>query len=206
MQRLMNFVKTTLLGGAVVMLPFALMMFLFQWILKWITALISPFADILIEKHNMPEFIATIIGLFIIFTLCFVVGIMVKTRLGKWFYEKTEMFFLHKVPGYLMIKDTVGLFFNNTKTPFSSVALVRIYSNATLMSAFITDDHMDGRTTVFVPTGPNPTSGNIYHLDAENVYPLNISVEDAMRSIIGCGAGSAKLLEVYRQKYETDKK
>jgi uncharacterized membrane protein len=65
------------------------------------------------------------------------------------------------------------------------------------MTAFITDTHQNGRYTVFVPTGPNPTSGLIFHIPQEYVHPVGVSVEAAMRSVIGCGAGSADLLNAY---------
>ena len=97
-------------------------------------------------------------------------------------------------------KETVGQFIGNKESPFSSVALAQIFGNETLVSAFITDKHADGSYTVFVPTGPNPTSGNIFHLEAKYVYKIDVSVEDAMRSIISCGAGSAKLLEAMNKK------
>ena len=80
------------------------------------------------------------------------------------------------------------------KSPFSSVALVQAFGNETLMTAFITDTHADGRQTVFLPTGPNPTSGLIFHIPEKYVHPVGVSVEETMRSVIGCGAGSANLL------------
>jgi uncharacterized membrane protein len=43
-------------------------------------------------------------------------------------------------------------------------------------------------------------SGNIYHLRQEHVHVIDVSAEDAMRSVIGCGAGSAKLIDAYRRK------
>ncbi|KZY61422.1 hypothetical protein A3738_22580 [Oleiphilus sp. HI0066] len=63
------------------------------------------------------------------------------------------------------------------------------------MTALVTSKHDDGRYTIFMPTGPNPTSGNIYHVKQEQVtlYP-EISVSDAMRTIIACGAGSGELI------------
>jgi len=84
------------------------------------------------------------------------------------------------------------------------VALVQIYGNDTLASAFVTDTHEDGSYTVFVPTGPNPTSGNIYHLPAHHVHPVDVSVEDAMRSIISCGAGSTLLVKQLQDKVGKD--
>ena len=58
----------------------------------------------------------------------------------------------------------------------------------------MTDRHEDGSFTVFVPTGPNPTSGNIFHMPASYVSLVDHPVESTMRSIISCGAGSAELV------------
>lgn len=70
----------------------------------------------------------------------------------------------------------------------------------------VTDTHEDGGCTVFVPTGPNPTSGNIYHLRPENVFPVDTSVEDTMRSIISCGAGSSMLIARFQGALHPTKK
>jgi uncharacterized membrane protein len=100
-------------------------------------------------------------------------------------------------PGYPTIKSVVMQFIGKEKSPFSSVALVQVFGNETLMTAFITDTHQNGRYTVFVPTGPNPTSGLIFHIPQQYVHPVNVSVEETMRSVIGCGAGSTNLLGAF---------
>ena len=120
--------------------------------------------------------------------------------MGNIIYARLESNVLSKAPGYSLIKETVSQFLGKKKLPFSSVALARIFDNATMVSAFITDEHPDGSYTVFVPTGPNPTSGNIYHLKSENVHPVDVPVEEAMRSIISCGAGSSTLIAEYKNK------
>ena len=106
-----------------------------------------------------------------------------------------------------MVKETISQLFNtNEKSPFASVALCRIFGNETMVTAFITDKHDNGSYTVFVPTGPNPTSGNIYHLKPEYVHEIEASTEETMRSIISCGAGSKallnKLLETQKENSE----
>jgi uncharacterized membrane protein len=45
-----------------------------------------------------------------------------------------------------------------------------------------------------VPTGPNPTSGQIFHLPGEHVVLVDVGIDDAMRSIISCGAGSGEIM------------
>ena len=55
-----------------------------------------------------------------------------------------------------MIKDIVGQFLGDAnKSPFANgeVALVRLFSNETEVTAIVTSKHDDGRYTVFMPTG-----------------------------------------------------
>ena len=67
-----------------------------------------------------------------------------------------------------------------------------IFNSGALMTGFITDDQGD-ILSVFVPTGPNPTSGNIYHLQKDRVTRTSATVDVGMKTIISCGAGSAEV-------------
>jgi len=195
MKRIKDFLKTSLLGGLVVILPVAILIFVFKWIFNLVTNMVQPLTDLVMTRSQMQEILADILVIAVILTLCFVIGVFVRTRLGKWIFQTLENKILKIAPGYSLIKETVMQFVGSKKSPFSSVALVQIFANETLASAFVTDTHEDGSYTVFVPTGPNPTSGNIYHLAARFVHPVDVPVEDAMRSILSCGAGSTKLIK-----------
>ena len=64
-----------------------------------------------------------------------------------------------------------------------------------LVTAIVTAKHQRG-FTVFVPTAPVPTSGIVYHVPAESVQLMpDVSVEQAMKTVIACGAGSQSLLQ-----------
>ncbi len=196
MDKLKHFLKTSLLGGVVVILPVAILVSVSIWVFDLIASWIQPLTNIVIKDTQTNEFIAAAFVIILIMTACFFVGILVRTRLGGFFYNQVETRILKLAPGYSMIKETVLQLFGSRKdSPFSSVALAQIFCNSTLATCFITDTHEDGSYTVFVPTGPNPTSGLIYHLQGKYVHPVPIPVQDAMRSIISCGAGSRKLME-----------
>ena len=200
MDKIKSFIMTSLLGGVIVILPVAILVAVFGWVFSFTTNLIQPFTDLVVANSDLKEIIADTLVLFVIFVVCFFVGLIVRTRFGKFIYHMIENHLLKIAPGYTLIKETVLQILGNKKSPFSSVALVQIFGNDTLVTSFITDEHSDGSFTVFVPTGPNPTSGNIYHLKGEYVHPVDVSVEDAMRSIISCGAGSTQLVESYKAK------
>jgi len=197
MKRASEFFKSTLIGGIFVILPSAIFIFVLSWIFELVRNLIHPLTKILMTQSPLQGIVADALVIILLIIACFVVGAIVRTRIGKWLYSYVESRILLRFPGYSLIKETVSQFLGNKKSPFSSVALARIFQNNTLVSSFITDEHADGSYTVFVPTGPNPTSGSIYHLQREYVHPVDISVEDAMRSIISCGAGSSRLIEKY---------
>jgi len=199
MNKLKTLIKTSLLGGIVVVLPVTILLFLANWMFKIVTNLIQPLTNQIIRRSNFSEILADVIVIVVILAACFFVGIFVKTKLGKWIYHSLENNVLKVAPGYTLIKETVLQFIGNKKPPFSSVALVQVFGNDTLVTAFVTDTHEDGSYTVFVPTGPNPTSGNICHVEGKYVHRLDVKVEDAMRSIISCGAGSGKLMQTFQK-------
>lgn len=194
MQKLKRFIKTTILGGLLVILPLAILLFAVSWLFNLVRRLIGPLTELLASSSPMHGVLADLVVIGLILAGCFLVGVLVQIRLGRIMYLALESLILSRVPGYSLVKETVAQFLGRKKSPFSAVALVRLFGNDTLVSAFITDTHPDGRCTVFVPTGPNPTSGNMYHVAGENVFPVDASVEDTMRSILSCGAGSTMLV------------
>jgi len=201
MDKLQNFIRTSLIGGLIVVLPVAILLFTFTWLFQVTTNIIQPLTDLFMKKSfSQAEIIADILVIILIILTCFVIGVLIKTAFGRFLHETLEQNFLRPLPGYSLVKETVVQFIGNNQSPFSSVALVQIFENQTMMTAFVTDKHQDGSYTVFVPTGPNPTSGNIYHLQGQYVHHIDVTVEDAMRSIISCGAGSGKLINMYLDK------
>jgi uncharacterized membrane protein len=200
MSRLKNFIQTSLIGGVAVILPVALSVFLLMWLFRMVTGIIRPLTTMVFAKSNIQVVFADAIVITIILFACFFVGVAIRTRLGIFIQESLEDYILKFAPGYSIIKETVMQFLGKKKFPFSPVVLVRAFENDTLMTGFVTDEHPGGLCTVFVPTGPNVTTGFVFHLSRDNVYPVNVSADQAIRSVISCGVGSGKLLKAYSEK------
>ncbi|MCD4770519.1 MAG: DUF502 domain-containing protein, partial [Bacteroidales bacterium] len=129
-----------------------------------------------------------------ILTTFFLLGLVIQTRIGRFLNNVLEQKYLMKIPGYKIARDTVMQFFGKNRSFFSEVVLVDIFNSGTLMTGFITDTHGEF-ITVFVPTGPNPTSGNIYHVHNDKVTRTTAAVDNGMKTIISCGAGSTEIFE-----------
>jgi len=199
-----SFTKRALIGGLLVILPIAILSFFFRWLFRLVTDLIAPVSDLLIRRYDFPQLTADVLTLAIIIMLCFVVGTLVSTRVGRWAHAFFEQRLERFAPGYRMVKEIVNQFLGEKESsPFSKgqVAKVRLFGAdiKTSVTALVTCEHEDGQFTVFVPTGPNPTSGMIYHLPADQVELLpDIKVDSAMRTVISCGAGSDELFSLQK--------
>ena len=152
-ERTKNFFRTTVFGGVIVILPITILIFAFRWLFGIVGNGIKPLTDLAVAYIPLPsrydQPIATLLVLIVIFSLCFLVGLFIRTRLGLYLYSGLESSLLSKTPGYKMIKETVNQFFGKKVSPFSSVALIQIFQNETLVTGFVTDKHAGDMVSVF---------------------------------------------------------
>jgi uncharacterized membrane protein len=200
-KRLRNFFRTTLIGGVVALAPLTLIILLFRWVINLIGRNLTPVVDKLMQDPDPNPYIKLALYLLTftaIVLFFFIIGIVVRTRMFA-FLNKAEDRYLLKIPGYRLTKETVQQFFGKNRSFFREVVLVDIFNSGVLMTGFITDDQGE-IITVFVPTGPNPTSGNIYHMPKDRVMKTRATVDTGMKSIISCGAGSQQVFALADQK------
>lgn len=193
-KRIRNFLRTTLIGGVVALAPLTLIILLFRWVINLIGRTLTPLVDTLLQDPDPNpyfKFALYLISFTAIVLFFFIIGLVIRTRYFR-FLNRAEDRYLLKIPGYKLAKETVQQFFGKNRSFFKEVVLVDIFKTGALMTGFITDDQGD-IISVFVPTGPNPTSGLIYHLPKEQVLKTNAPVDLAMKTIISCGAGSTEV-------------
>ena len=193
-----KYINATLLGGVAALLPLGLVILVFRWLInivqKYLGPIVEWFARIVEIDSRWLMFASYLVLILAILIGFFLLGAIIRTRTGRFFKKELEQKYLMRIPGYKLARETVMQFFGKNRSFFSEVVLVDLFNSGTLMTGFITDDHGD-YLTVFVPTGPNPTSGLIYHVTKDKVQRTGASVENAMKSIISCGAGSSNVFQ-----------
>ena len=197
MQRFKKFMTTTFIGGFLIFLPLIILLLTFNWMFELISNYLKPISTLLVEATRIQEFFAFIISVVIFLGICFFLGLFVKTRYGNIFYNIFEQNILKKIPGYKIIKETTVQLFGSQKNLFSGVALVNLFGNETMITAFITEEHSNGWFTVFIPSGPAPTAGFTYHLPPKYVNRVKYPIDMAMKTVISLGSGSKNILEMY---------
>lgn len=194
------FIKHSLIGGITVLLPTLIVLLFVKWLYVTLSGIVEPFATLVKSELPFTDFEANALMLLALVLVCFLLGNFVSTRIGDWIWQHIEEWLMKRVPGYRLIRDLVTQLVGDDKNSAAKrgeVANLWLYGRDTPISVtgLVTARHADGRVTVFVPCGPNPTTGFIYHVDAALVDPCpHIRVEQLMKMVVACGAGSQPLL------------
>lgn len=200
-QRLQSFIGFTLLGGFMVVLPFVIFLFLLEWLFNFITGIISPLSGWLVSITPLAKYMADILAIIIVLSTFFVIGLLIKTNVGRLLHQRMDAWLTKLAPGYKTIREIISQLLggeSNASLLKGQVCRAYIMGRAAGVSVtgIVTAIHENGDYTVYVATAPIPTSGFVYHLSPDCVDLLpHISVEAAMRTVIACGSGSQILSE-----------
>jgi uncharacterized membrane protein len=188
MKDTVGFIKTTLIGGALVILPLALVAILLQKAISTAHKALQPLASQLPGGAVLTDLIA--IGLVVL--ACFLAGLLIRTTLGRRFRDVLERRLYDRVPGYKLLKAVGGGSFSDKEGRGIQPAFAEIAGG--LMPAFIMERHADGRATVFVPTCPTPAVGALYVLPAGKVHPVDVPLAKFTNCISAWGLGAKELM------------
>jgi uncharacterized membrane protein len=183
-----KFVANRLAGGFLALLPMYLTALLLLKAMKSLGKVTRPLARLLPDW--LPAEAA--ISLLLVLILCFLVGLVIRTSMGKAAAARIEDSLVQKIPGYGMFRGMTRQLAGENQERSWKPALAEI-ENA-LVPAFIIEELDDGRFTVLVPSVPTPLAGAIYILSPERVHPLNIPFQRAVLTLTRWGTGSRDLV------------
>ena len=200
MLRIRNFIFNIFIGGVIVLLPIIIIINIGQWLFNIFQSNAKPLTNYLSVTFSLTEPIALIISLMVGFMLFSVIGMIVRTHIGGSLFQFLERITISRIPGYKMIKDITAQITGKQKGLFRKVVLVQVGNTGVSATGFIVDEINEQHSTVFIPCGPNPTTGFVLHIKNEDITEMNVSVETAMKTIISCGAGSSQFISTLEQK------
>src|SRR4051812_21813402 len=160
-----HYIRTTLIGGVLVVLPLFVFANLLLWLGTWIIGKTAPVAEFTAGWLDLPTWVGHGITIVTILAACFAIGAFVSTHFGNRAFNWLERNTMQRVPGYRPVKEIVSYLGKRDQNPFARPVLVRLGDDVQL-TGFLADEGTEG-PTVFVPTGPNPTTGLILHVSPE---------------------------------------
>ena len=183
MKRFREFFGNALLTGIIFILPIYLCLLLLLKAMHSLSGLVRPLATLL-----PPWFPAEkVFSLLVVLTICFILGLLLRTPFGSATRQSIENRVLQKIPGYQLFRALLEQMAGESHQQTWKPALAEI--EAALVPAFIIERIEDGSCTVFVPSAPTPFAGSIYILAGNRVHPLNIPFTQAIKALSQWGSG-----------------
>lgn len=175
--------------GLIISLPIIIILFLVSLVFGLILKVLAPIS-LMLDPSGDPHWMVHILSFILLIGFFYFVGKVLASSAGRRQVTNFENEYLMQIPLYSTVRDLVQQFAGIQKLPFSQVVLVDPFDSGVLMTGFVTEEIHGDIYTVFVPTAPNPTNGNIYHVPASRLHFINVSSETAMRTVVGMGTGS----------------
>ena len=193
MKSLLEFLKTTLLGGLLVLLPLVLFYLMLAEMLQLVVALATPIADLFpkgtFDRVNAPVLIALILIVGASFLFGLALRSMTLRRFGRWI----ERAVIGRLPLYNAVKSlSRGLIGAKEEAAFKPAVLNS--PNGEREIVYVIEEHGDGQATVLVPWAPASFAGSVKIMSGERIEMLDASLGDTSRVLSHWGIGARELL------------
>jgi uncharacterized membrane protein len=194
MKQLIEFLKTTAMGGLFILLPVLLLYLLMAEALGLIVALAGPIAD-LFPKGTFAEIKHPVaIGLILIMGVSFLIGLILRSengrRLGRWI----EGTVLDRLPVYKALKSLSRGFAEAGKDGAFKTAVYNSPGGLREI-VYIIEDHENGYLTVLLPWAPTAFSGSVRVVNQDRLEFLDANLGDVSKVLSHWGVGVRDLLE-----------
>lgn len=196
--------KKYFLTGFISLLPLAVTLLVIAWLFNFFT---TPFTGVIekvlldypmglsLRQHDFFTLVlARLCSLFFLLALILTLGFMGQKFFARFFHS-----FFSRIPLvgsiYRLSRDVTKALFAQKEKTFKGTVLVPFPHDQALAVGFITNEvpeafrkHISADVTLFVPTAPHPLSGFVLLTNKTTTIPVDISVEDAFKFLLSCGA------------------
>jgi uncharacterized membrane protein len=190
---MINFIKSALVNGLVILLPVVLVFLAIKEILAMLVGIATPIADLFPEGtfDHIKE--TEIIAVLLIAGLAIFLGVISKLKAGRAIGRGIEKYTLNKVPMYRMLKSLVGAFLDlETEESFKPALLEN--ASGDLEPVYIIEDRGRPRVVVLIPWAPTAFAGSVKLVQRDRVHRMDVSLDEFSLSLTHLGTGMSELL------------
>jgi uncharacterized membrane protein len=180
MKAVSHFLRTTILGGALFLMPIVVLAFLPNKAFEYARRGLKPVAKLIPDQLVSGATMETVMAIGLIVLLCFLAGLFARTALAQRIMSELEAAVLSNVPAYEYLKQAGSSMMGLGEMADHPVVLAQIEGAWRL--GVQTSVAESGLTAVFIPNSPNTFSGSVFFVASDKVRRLNVP----LRSALGC--------------------
>ena len=187
-----NFIKTTVLGGIVFLVPLIAIVVLLGKALSAIHELVTPVLTHLEVDNILGASFVHLAPLLLLILLCFLAGLAAQTPVMGRAVRALDDILREKISGYALFRAKTSAI-NPAETDRLKPVMVRF--DDSLQLAFDVGEASAGKKTIFLPGSPDPWSGSVCIVDVQRVSVIDASVNDVNQIMKRLGRGAATLAQ-----------
>jgi len=192
MKQLLGFLKTTVTGGLVFLVPIIIIVVILGKAYGLMVALAAPLASWIPIDAIGGVALANLLAVAAIVVLCFAAGLVARSSAAVRAVQSLESGFLTSIPGYGFIKGMTESLTGRVGSETMKPVLAKFDDSSQV--AFEIERDSDGQVIVYVPGAPDPWSGSVFVMTEDRVEPLDLSLPAAVKNIRTLGRGTTRLL------------
>jgi uncharacterized membrane protein len=190
---MINFFKSALVNGLVILLPIVLVFLAIKEILAMLVGIATPIADLFPAGTFDHVKETEIIAVLLIVGMAVLLGILSKIKAGRVLGHGIEKYTLYKIPMYRMLKSLVGAFLDlESEDSFKPAMLENVSGD--LEPVYVIEDRGRPRVVVLVPWAPTAFAGSVKLVQRERIHYLGVTLDEFSLSLTHLGTGMSELL------------
>jgi uncharacterized membrane protein len=181
MKGFFRFLKSTILGGLLVVVPLAILGAIVAKVVEVIGSVIGPVLALLPVKSVSVVSLSLLIACLVLLLVCFLAGLLAELALTQRVLKSVESLIMSKVPGYTLMKSVGENLLGMEGQQDRQTVLVHFEQTSQL--GFLMSTLPDGRLVVFVPDVPHAMSGTLHIVAPERAEHLPLKIADAIHTL-----------------------
>lgn len=189
-KELVDYLKTTAIGGLLFLLPLGVIVFLLGYVYQTVLAIYTPIKPWIPADSALGVTLLFAISLGLVLGTCFVAGIIARRTIGDSFSQTIESNLIKVFPRYAIYKDLIAGNVGGSETS-PSLTPVLVKSPEGYRLAFQSDALPQGIAVVYLPGSPDTWSGHVVMVPSGDVRPLNVPFAEAVMMCERLGRNTA---------------
>lgn len=202
MNNFIQFVKTTVIGGLVVIVPLAILVFFVGDAVNSLIEVTRPLTAGLPFGPLVNALIAVLVVAVIIVAICFVAGFLLSTFWGRTAKEWLEKKVFERIPMYTTLRGLTQRFAGIENADYPIVE-ADLYDSDSRVLGVLVDELPDGRYMVYVPSSPMVTIGQVHILPASRVTKMDLSMAETIGCLSQLGLEAGKMYALTADRSES---
>ena len=186
MQAIIKFIKTTIIGAVVVIVPMAIIIFILTDIFGKLISVTGPFTKHLTFGPFANALLVVFFVIVVIVLLFFIAGLLLNSIWGEKIKNWIEARIFENIPMFSTIKQLTERVAGIENSNFPVVE-IDLYGSDVKVLGIMVEKLADGRLMVYAPSSPVITVGQLYIVPENRAKQLDVSIPDAINCISKVG-------------------